>query len=155
MSVSQKSKSIKYLILLASLCLVIIAVIVIWKIRNDINEVYSPSQVNSAVQKVSPQMADLIGRWQRTEGGYVIEIRAVDAGGILDASYYNPKPIHVSHSEAKDSGGLLGIYIELWDENYPGSTYELVYDPARDLLYGTYFTPVAGQSFEVIFSRIE
>ena len=155
MKVSHRSKGITYLIFFASLSLIVVAIIIIWKIKSDIDDVYSPSRLNNDAKTASPKTDDLIGRWQRTDGGYVIEIRAVDASGILDASYFNPRSIHVSRSEVKDSGGLLGIFIELWDENYPGSTYELIYDPIRDLLYGTYFTPVAGQSFEVIFNRTE
>jgi len=42
-----------------------------------------------------PQIAFgvLAGRWVRSDGGYVISIKAVDAGGKLDASYANPGPL--------------------------------------------------------------
>ena len=34
----------------------------------------------------------LNGRWLRPDGGYIFEIRAVDASGKIDAVYLNPKP---------------------------------------------------------------
>lgn len=155
MNVDKKRKGIKYLIIFSFLSLLTVTVIIIWKIQYDINEVYGPSQNKTKTENISAKMSDLVGQWRRADGGYVIDIQAVDPTGILEASYYNPRPINVSQSHAKDSGGMLTVFIELWDENYPGSTYELRYDPLRDLLYGSYFTPVAGQTFEVIFVRIE
>ncbi len=151
---NKKRKGIKYLIIFSVLSILTIATIVIWKIQSDIKDVYAPSQIEKEAKSDLPAMSDLVGQWQRTEGGYVIEIRTVDTNGILDASYYNPRPINISQSEVKDSGGMLEIFIELWDESYPGSTYNLMYDPIRDILYGTYYTPVAGQSFDVIFIRV-
>jgi hypothetical protein len=150
-----KRRRIKYFIIFSVLSLITVITIVIWKIQYDINAVYGPSQIKNEAKNDSATMNDLVGQWQRTDGIYVIEIRAVDDSGILDASYYNPRPINVSQSNAKDSGGMLEVFIELWDENYPGSTYNLVYDPIRNILYGTYYTPVAGQTFEVIFVRVE
>ena len=153
--VKNKAKGIKYLALFSMLSLVFIIVIVFWKIQNDIDKVYSPPKNQKEVKQSSTSTKDLIGQWRKTDGRYVIEILDVDAQGILDVSYYNPKPINVSQGEVKDRGGMLGIFLELWDEGYPGSTYELTYDPIRNLLYGIYYTPVAGQSFEVIFTRVE
>jgi len=151
---NKRNKGILYLALFSLLSLVVVVVIVIWKIQADTHKIYSPSKSNEELQQ-SPSVAkNLLGQWRRTDGGYVIEIRAVDTLGKLDVSYYNPNPINVSQAESKDLGGMLGIYLELWDEGYPGSTYELTYDPAQDLLFGTYYTPVAAQSFEVIFVRI-
>jgi len=151
----KKNKGIKYLTIFSLISLVLIITIVVWKIRRNIKEVYPPLETNNEVKQSIPASQDLIGHWRRTDGGYVIEIRAVNTQGILDASYYNPKPINVSRGEVNNQGGMLGIFLELWDEGYPGSTYELTYDPIRNLLYGTYYTPVAGQSFEVIFTRVE
>jgi len=36
----------------------------------------------------------LMGLWQRTDGGYVIEIRRIDADGKIAAGYFNPRPIN-------------------------------------------------------------
>ncbi|UCF64480.1 MAG: hypothetical protein JSW33_01230 [bacterium] len=151
---SKKHRGILYLTLFSLISLVLIVTIVIWKIQSDIDEVYSPSKNREGKKQSSPSTKDLLGQWRRTDGGYVIEIRTIDTQGRLDVSYYNPNPINVSQAEVKDRGEMLGIFLELWDEGYPGSTYELTYDSAQDLLYGTYYTPVAGQSFEVMFVRI-
>lgn len=97
----------------------------------------------------------LKGKWLRPDGGYVIDIKAIDATGKLDASYLNPRPIHVAKAEASQEGGALKVFIELQDVNYPGSTYTLVYKPERDLLAGVYYQALQRQSFEVYFERIK
>ncbi|HEX2442614.1 MAG TPA: hypothetical protein VHJ77_01620 [Vicinamibacterales bacterium] len=95
------------------------------------------------------------GGWQRIEGGYVLEIRKADAGGRLEAAYFNPRPIHVAKATAADSGGALRVFVELRDEGYPGATYALTYDPEADRLFGLYTQPAAGQTFEVRFTRVK
>jgi hypothetical protein len=37
----------------------------------------------------------LKGRWQRPDGGYIMEIKSVASDGAMDAAYFNPKSIHV------------------------------------------------------------
>jgi hypothetical protein len=37
-----------------------------------------------------PGLAAVKGRWLRLDGGYVLEIRSVDAGGSIDAVYLTP-----------------------------------------------------------------
>jgi hypothetical protein len=96
----------------------------------------------------------LIGRWQRTDGGYVIEIRNVESNGNMQAGYFNPNPIHVGRAEASTYDDRIKVEIELQDRGYPGSTYTLVYDPDKDVLFGYYFQAIAKQYFEVIFTRI-
>ena len=103
----------------------------------------------------SPENAQrLIGRWQRTDAGYVIEIRSVDRSGEVDAAYSNPDPIHVSQAVASDAGGALDLFIELMDIGYPGATYKLRYIPEYDALAGVYHQPTAGQDFEITFQRM-
>ena len=48
--------------------------------------------------RADPVFGALVGRWMRPDGGYVITIKAVDAGGTLDAGYANPNqlPFHLS-----------------------------------------------------------
>ena len=41
-----------------------------------------------------PGLASLTGRWLRPDGGYVLDVRA--AGGGVEATYLNPRPIHVA-----------------------------------------------------------
>jgi len=95
----------------------------------------------------------LIGPWLRPDGGYVIDIRNISAGGMMEAAYFNPRPINVSRAEVARKKGSLEVFIELRDTGYPGSTYTLVYDPQQDVLSGIYYQATIGQSFEVIFVR--
>jgi len=97
----------------------------------------------------------LKGRWRRPDGGYVIEIRNVEANGKMDAGYCNPRPINVSRAEASQEGTTTKVFIELRDTNYPGSTYTLTYDPQSDQLKGVYFQAALQQSFDVVFVRLK
>ncbi len=101
----------------------------------------------------APEFERTVGRWARTDGGYVLEIRAVDAQGQVQAAYLNPRPIHVEQALATRAGGTLSLFVELQDVNYPGSVYNLAYDPQSDLLEGTYFQAVEGQTYSVTFER--
>jgi uncharacterized protein (DUF2147 family) len=97
----------------------------------------------------------LKGRWQRPDGGYVIEIREIDARGKMVAAYFNPRPINVSQAQASREGDAIKIFIELRDVNYPGATYNLTYDPAADQLRGVYYQPLLQESFDVVFVRMK
>jgi hypothetical protein len=96
----------------------------------------------------------LTGRWLRPDGGYVIEIRSAQTNGVLDAAYFNPRPINVSRAEWRRDSGRLQVFIELRDANYPGSTYTLHYAPQQDRLVGDYFQAVQQQTFYVEFIRM-
>ncbi len=97
----------------------------------------------------------LSGRWLRPDGGYILEIRNVDASGKIDATYLNPRPIHVARAEARRDGSALKVFVELRAPGYPGSTYTLTYDPKRDQLEGVYFQAALQQSFDVVFVRMK
>ena len=55
----------------------------------------------------------LIGRWQRTDGGYVIEILSIAPDGKMAARYFNPSPIHVSRAEASKDKEHIKVEVEL------------------------------------------
>ena len=95
----------------------------------------------------------LIGRWLRPDGGYVIDIRKIDADGKVDAGYYNPKPINVSRAEVVGVDSGIKLFIELQDVGYPGSTYTLIYNPHKDMMFGLYYQAAMGQNFDVMFVR--
>lgn len=95
----------------------------------------------------------ILGKWLRSEGGYVLDLQSVNPQGKLTAEYLNPRSIHIARAEATKSGTAIKVFVELRDVNYPGSTYDLTYDPASDRLSGVYFQAVEKQSFEVTFSR--
>jgi len=97
----------------------------------------------------------LNGRWLRPDGGYILEIKTVDAGGRIDAVYLNPKPINIAKAEASRDGSTVKVFVELRAPNYPGSTYTLTYDPQQDRLQGIYFQAVQRQSFNVYFVRMK
>ena len=98
---------------------------------------------------------NLNGRWLRPDGGYVLEIRSVDAGGKIDAFYFNPKPINIAKAEATRDGSTVKVFVELRAPNYPGSTYTLTYDREHDQLKGIYFQAVQRQNFDVYFVRMK
>lgn len=97
----------------------------------------------------------LVGRWQRTDGGYVIEIKRVATDGTMQAAYFNPRPINVSRATASEFKEHLKVEVELRDTGYPGSSYTLLYDPDKDALLGFYFQAVQKQNFDVVFVRMK
>ncbi|MFA6600015.1 MAG: hypothetical protein WC352_06295 [Candidatus Omnitrophota bacterium] len=113
--------------------------------------VFSAAEAADAPAKTDEHR--LTGRWVRPDGGYVIDIRGVQDGGKLDAAYFNPNPIHVSRSEWSQDGGVLSVFVELTDRNYPGATYRLRYDPRSEQLTGEYHQPLLGETFDVSFIR--
>jgi len=97
----------------------------------------------------------LNGRWLRPDGGYILEIRSVEASGTIDAVYLNPKPITIAKADARRDGSAVKVFVELRAPNYPGSTYTLTYDPRRDQLEGIYFQAALQQRFDVVFVRMK
>ena len=97
----------------------------------------------------------LVGRWLRPDGGYILEIRAADPSGKIDALYLNPRPINIAKAEATRDGSKLNVLVELRAPYYRGSTYTLGYDREQDQLRGIYFQGALGQSFDVYFVRMK
>lgn len=97
----------------------------------------------------------LIGRWQRADGGYIIELKNPKPEGLIEAGYFNPNPINVGKSAWQSKDGRLKVLVELQDQNYPGSLYTLEYQSLVDKLTGTYFQAVERVSYNVEFSRIK
>ncbi len=95
----------------------------------------------------------LVGDWIRTDAEYRITISELLDDGTLKAGYFNPKSINVGKAGWIFADGAMKIYIELRDENYPGSNYNLVYYPDKDLLAGKYFQAVEGVTYDVGFFR--
>jgi len=95
----------------------------------------------------------LAGRWLRTDGGYVLELRDIKKDGSLKAAYFNPRPINVSRAELHREEGKITLLVELRDVNYPGSIYNLRYDPENDRLKGTYFQAVQRETYDIEFVR--
>jgi uncharacterized protein (DUF2147 family) len=114
-------------------------------------------QTNAApsATAVSPELAKLVGKWERPDGGYIIEIKGLDPSGKLDVAYYNPNPINVSRAAAWRDKGATKVVIELRDVNYPGSTYTLEHNLQTDQLFGQYYQAALQETYEVVFSRLK
>jgi hypothetical protein len=97
----------------------------------------------------------LRGRWLRPDGGYILDIRDVEASGKIDVVYRNPRPIHVARAEASGAGATRQVFVELHAPGYPGSTYTLRYELQRDQLEGSYFHAALQQRFAVVFVRMK
>jgi hypothetical protein len=104
-------------------------------------------------QPVAADSAKLVGSWTRTDAPYEIRIMEISNGGNMVAGYFNPKSINVGRANWANVNGALNVYIELRDENYPGSNYVLQYLPDQDALAGKYFQAVEGVTYDVGFTR--
>jgi hypothetical protein len=113
------------------------------------------SMINKPAIAAEVEPLKVVGRWQRTDGGYILELTNPTFDGRLTAAYFNPRPINVSRSGWVLEQGNLLVLVELRDQGYPGSTYTLAYQPDTDRLVGIYFQAAAQQQFEVMFQRIE
>jgi hypothetical protein len=109
--------------------------------------------VATSVSEPQTAYRTLPGRWVRPDGGYVITIKSIDAGGKLDANYANPNPLPFFTATATEEGGKLKLFFELRAGGYNGSTYTLSYDASGDRLAGVYYQAVAKQTFDVVFLR--
>jgi hypothetical protein len=95
----------------------------------------------------------IVGRWVRPDGGYMLDLKEIGKDGTLKAAYFNPTPINVYRAELGLKQGAITIFVELRDVNYPGSIYNLIYDPKTDRLVGTYFQAVQKVSYNIEFMR--
>jgi hypothetical protein len=124
------------------------------KLSAPVTQAASTTHPTAAIESNS-EFQKLKGKWVRPDGGYVFEIRSVEDGGKIVASYSNPRPINVSKAEASRNGVATKVFFELRDVNYPGSTYDLTYNPQADQLQGFYYQAALQQQFEVYFVRMD
>ena len=120
---------------------------------------FKPPEIFRAANPITAERTSeyqkLKGRWQRQDGGYILEIKSIAVSGAIDAGYFNPKSIHIGKAEASWDGDGTKVFIELRDVNYPGSTYSLAYDAESDRLKGIYYQAVERQRFPVAFARLK
>lgn len=109
----------------------------------------------TAAAATKPEYAKLVGKWERPDGGYILEIKSIDAVGVIEAGYFNPDPIRVSKAVAFKDQGATKVFIELNDVNYPGCTYSLAYDPQTDQLVGQYYQAAMRETFDITFVRVK
>jgi len=103
----------------------------------------------------SVDFSRLKGRWERPDGGYVLEIRDIAADGKADAGYFNPSPIKVESAQVSSDSGVFKVFVILRDVNYPGCTYTLAYDSQTDQLVGKYYQATAQQTYDIAFARLK
>jgi len=120
-------------------------------IEPSVTNLAASTATNAVKSTISENL--LSGNWVRPDGGYLIEVRAAQSDGRLDAYYFNPRPINVARAEWRRENDGLHIFMELRDQNYPGATYKLHYMPEQDVLAGEYYQPVYQQTFDVQFIR--
>ena len=117
------------------------------------NESPEDAAAKKSQKNETPDFNRLVGSWVRPDGGYVIEISKIHPDGTADAAYLNPRPINVAKAKVSEIDGMLGLFIKLEDQGYPGSTYALKYNPEYDAMVGVYFQAAIKQSYDVIFQR--
>lgn len=115
-------------------------------------EAVAPASAKPAAAVPEP-VRKLLGKWLRSDGGYVLELKNPDLSGVIEAAYFNPKSIHVSRAIWMQGGGGFQVMVELNDVGYPGATYVLDYNPEADRLAGKYNQPAMQQSFDIEFVR--
>jgi hypothetical protein len=155
------TKRRRHLIIMGIWGIVLIAAVVLFRNRlfPDSSDVAAhPVQIQAdernAETLVPSSLTRLVGRWRRHDGGYILDIKAVHDDGKIDATYLNPRSIHVSKAEAITRGGHVIVAVTLQDRGYPGNMYTLTYDPHADRLEGVYHHRGLGQQFAVEFTRL-
>lgn len=140
--------STRLLIIILVIVAFVILILAVGRVSRNNN---AGSLVNTSPEKYDFSM--LIGRWVRPDGGYILKVNSVDSDGIVNAEYYNPKPINISEAFVIIEKARVKLFIKLQDKGYPGSTYTLFYNPSSDAFLGVYYQAARGQSFEVAFIR--
>lgn len=157
---AQTRKS-RWLTIFVILIAIGIIVIVARKTRDDNSnlqaiDIAGDSTTTAVTQPdLETSIKQLDGKWQRTDGGYILQISQITADGKMESSYFNPNPIHVGRSEWQNRSGKIVIIVELQDVNYPGSLYTLVYIPQENKLVGTYYQAVEKVTYDVEFKKLQ
>jgi hypothetical protein len=124
----------------------------LWPMRQM---VFAESKNPPKQTQVQTDVQRLEGRWVRLDGGYVLDLREIKKDGSVTAAYFNPRPIKVFSAKWSREDGKINLFVELRDVNYPGSKYNLQYEPRADRLKGTYFQAVERQTFNIEFVRVK
>ena len=114
----------------------------------------APAAEAQAAESAAADFQKLKGKWGRTDGDYALELLKLQPDGALEAAYFNPSPIHVGKARLFKERGFVKVFVELQDVNYPGSTYNLIYDPEHDLLRGTYYQATQQVEYQIEFQRL-
>lgn len=111
----------------------------------------SAQKQNDTEKEIPADYKHLEGTWRRPDGGYILELKGLGKDGILKADYFNPRPINVFKAEWNRKQDRITVFVELRDLNYPGSKYNVQYDPKTDRLKGTYYQAFYGETYDIEF----
>ncbi len=156
---TKRRRHLAIMIIWAALLVVAVIVLRDRLFLTDKPVTHRPGQIQANernAQTHTPEvLARLVGRWRRTDDGrYILNIKALHDDGKIDATYLNPRPIHVSKAEVITKGSHVIVVVTLQDRGYPGNIYTLTYDPDTDRLEGAYLHRGLKQQFDVEFSRL-
>lgn len=104
-------------------------------------------QLSGAFEKIK-------GKWARSDGGYVLEVKQLLPNNALEVFYFNPSPIHVGKARIYEERGFTKVFVELQDVNYPGSRYTLIFNGEKNQLIGNYFQATQQVDYEVAFEKM-
>src|SRR5688572_5144170 len=110
------------LLLLASAALIAVVVVLMKSRDTETGQPQaSPAGTAESTSTTAPAAAPvaekLVGKWQRTDGDYALDVRRVWADGRAEVAYANPGPINVGRAEVKEDAGRLVLVVELRDVN--------------------------------------
>ena len=123
--------------------------------QSDQSKELAPDSTPNTATSNTQRFQELLGRWVRPDGGYILEVTNVDKEGRVQAGYFNPRPIKVANARAVWEGPQLKVFIELRDTGYPGCTYTLTYNAEKKQLVGDYFQAAMGETYQIFFVRAE
>ena len=95
----------------------------------------------------------IAGKWQRTDGNYLIKVSDVQAEGQAMVTYFNPRPIHVAKAAFSTEKDMIKLFLKFQDKGYEGSSYSLYYYAQKDALLGFYYQAPMDKTYEVVFLR--
>ncbi len=95
----------------------------------------------------------ITGKWQRSDGNYMIRVSDVQADGKATVEYFNPSPIHVAEASISTQKEYIQLFIKFQDKGYEGSTYRLYYYAKGDSLVGFYHQATMNRTYKVFFMR--
>jgi hypothetical protein len=157
---AEKKKNRNWMALLIILA-ALVTIYLLYNKQNTSGEEIPPavvrdaSPIPSVMENLEINVNKLAGRWQRTDGGYIIELKNPLPDGKIEAAYFNPNPIHVGRAGWQNKAGNIVVTVELQDANYPGSLYTLEFLHKEDRLSGVYFQAVEKVNYEVGFTRVK
>ena len=129
-----------------------------YKLLNSLKILITAIFLLSSLSSASAQLLaghEFVGKWKRSDGNYELIVESVSHDGTAKVRYLNPKPINVESAKLISKRDVITLTIVLRDTGYPGSTYELIHSPEKNMLVGYYTMPSQDQRFEVSFVPVK